>query len=248
MNSPRTAVITGGSGGIGAAACLALHDAGYRIVVHANRNTERAEAIANSIRASGGDAITVPARIADEAGVQELFAKAAAFGDGHLEVLVNCAGIYPTHAFADVTPAIWDETIATNVRGPFLCVRAALPLLRAAGHARIVNVGSGTVDLVPPMLTHYITSKAATIGFTRALARELGPDGITVNCLVPSLVDTETAARTFADVFDFVVQEQVIARRQQPEDLAAVLRFLCSPESAWITGQTLRADGGLVMR
>jgi NAD(P)-dependent dehydrogenase (short-subunit alcohol dehydrogenase family) len=121
-------------------------------------------------------------------------------------------------------------------------------MLRRAGNARIINIASGTVFLAPPGLAHYVTSKAAILGLTRALARELGSDEITVNCVIPSLVQTETSEYWFPGAEVPAVEMQAIHRRQIPEDMVGLLVFLASAESAFITGQTINVDGGLVLR
>jgi 3-oxoacyl-[acyl-carrier protein] reductase len=244
----RTILITGGSGGIGAALCRAFAAAGARVVVHANRSLGRAEATAAEIVAGGGEAIAVAADISDPDQVEAMLVEVAEFGAGKLEGLVNCAGSYPVAPFHELTPRIWREVLAANLDGPFYCALAALPQLRAASGARVLNIGSGTVDLGTPGLAAYISAKSGLIGLTRAMARDLAADGVGVNCLVPSLVETETADQTFGAVWDVTVAAQAIGRRQQPGDLVDAAIFLCSPRSEWITGQTVHVDGGLVMR
>jgi NAD(P)-dependent dehydrogenase (short-subunit alcohol dehydrogenase family) len=128
----------------------------------------------------------------------------------------------------------------------FLVTRAALPLLKAAGGARVLNIGSVMALKGTPGAIHYVTSKMATVGFTRGLATELAPYGVTVNCIVPSMVDTATVARDYAHWWDDIVADQVVERPQQPDDLAGLLVFLASPTSDWVTGQTLVAAGGRV--
>ena len=254
MSSPtsvdgNTILVTGGSGGIGAAACLALGAAGARIVVHANSNLARAEEVAAKIVEGGGEAISVAADVRDPDGVAHLFEVTAEFvGSGPLDALVNVAGTYEPKMFVDISVEDWDDMLATNLRAPFLCSQAALPLLLRGKHPRIVNVSSGTADLGTPGMSHYVAAKAGLSGFTRVLARELGADGVRVNCLVPSLVDTETADQYFSAFWDATIAAQAVPRKQQPEDLTDAFMFLCSPASEWVTGQTIHVDGGLVMR
>jgi 3-oxoacyl-[acyl-carrier protein] reductase len=245
----RVALVTGGSRGIGRAAALGFARAGARVAV--TYNTRQAEALETvaAIRADGGDALAVRADVSDAAAVDALMQAVDEFaGSMGLGILFNNAGIYPVRPFEEIEPDLWDKVIAVNVRGPYLCVRAALPLLRRAGRARIINIASGTVFLAPPGLTHYITAKAAILGFTRALARELGNEGINVNCVIPSLVQTESSEHWFPGADGPAVEMQAIHRRQQPEDMVALLVFLASERSTFITGQTINVDGGLVLR
>ena len=154
------------------------------------------------------------------------------------------AGIYPRGALETLTVEDWDRVFAINARGPFLVTQAALPLLTVAEEARVINIGTvmayrgGTGNL------HYAAAKASLIGFTRVLARELAPRGITVNMVVPSMVGTETADRDYPGISEGIVADQAIPRYQQPEDLAGLLVFLASRESAFVTGQAILADGG----
>jgi NAD(P)-dependent dehydrogenase (short-subunit alcohol dehydrogenase family) len=166
-------------------------------------------------------------------------------GEAGLGVLVNNAGIYPPGTLETLTPAEWDHVFALNTRAPFLVTQAALPLLRRAGRARVINIGTVMFHRGTPGALHYVASKGAVLGLTHALARELGPDGITVNCLVPSMVATETAAAFGADVAA-IVAEQVVPAYQQPEDLVGALLWLASPASAFTTGQTVMAEGGRI--
>jgi NAD(P)-dependent dehydrogenase (short-subunit alcohol dehydrogenase family) len=165
-------------------------------------------------------------------------------GPGGLHVLLNNAGIYPTGSLETIALADWRRVFDVNVQGPFLVTRAALPLLRRAGGARVIMIGSTMPLKGVPGALHYATSKMATIGFTRSLARELGPDGVTVNCLVPSMVSTETANALLPDAVESVVADQTIRRYEQPDDLVGTLLFLASDASAMTTGQTILAEGG----
>jgi NAD(P)-dependent dehydrogenase (short-subunit alcohol dehydrogenase family) len=140
----------------------------------------------------------------------------------------------------------WDRVMAINARGPFLCTRAALPLLKAAPQARVINIGTVMAYRGIPGMLHYIASKSAVVGFTRSLARELADHGITVNCVSPSMVQTETAERDYGGDEVPVIAEQAIKRYQQPEDLVGLLVFLASESSGFVTGQTILADGGRV--
>jgi len=237
----RTALVTGGSRGIGRAACLAFARAGADVVVHYRSLVDRAEATAEEIRALGREARTAQADITEPDEVRRMFE-----GLGRLDILFNNAGVYPPGTLESVTPEEWDRVFAINARGPFLVTQAALPLLTEADEARVINIGTVMAHRGAPGNLHYVAAKSALIGFTRVLARELAPRGITVNLVVPSMVGTETAERDYPGISDAIVADQAIPRYQRPEDLAGLLVFLASRESAFVTGQTILADGGRV--
>ena len=160
-------------------------------------------------------------------------------------MLVNNAGIYPPGSIESLTAEEWDRVFAVNARAPFLVTQAALPLLRRAGNARVINVGTVMFHRGVPGSLHYVASKGAVLGLTHSLARELGPDGITVNCLVPSMVDTDTANELGIEVAA-IVAEQVVPEYQKPDDLVGAILWLASPASRFTTGQTVMAEGGRI--
>lgn len=243
------ALVTGGSGGLGAAACRALAAEGTAVVVHYSGAREAAEQVVAEIVAAGGRATAAQADVSDPADVERLMRAVVAFaGEERLDILYNNAGIFPTAAFEELTLEQWTRVLDVNLTGPFLCARAALPLLRASGRGRIINISSNTVFRGAPRTTAYISSKAGVIGLTRALAKELGDDGITVNCVVPSLVPTDSAVETFGPAFEMVKAAQAIHRLQTPEELADLVVFLASTRAGFVTGQTISVDGGLVLR
>jgi 3-oxoacyl-[acyl-carrier protein] reductase len=235
----RTALVTGGSRGIGRAACLAFAGAGADVVVHYCTGAAEAETVAEEVRALGRRASTVQADVTDSDSVQGMLGEL-----DELHVLFNNAGVYPPGTLESLTVEEWDRVFAVNARGPFLVTKAALPLLAAAEDARVINIGTVMAYRGAPGNLHYVAAKASLIGFTRVLARELAPRGITVNMVVPSMVGTETAERDYPGISDAIVADQAIARYQRPEDLAGLLVFLASRESGFITGQTILADGG----
>jgi NAD(P)-dependent dehydrogenase (short-subunit alcohol dehydrogenase family) len=235
----RTALVTGGSLGIGRAACLAFARAGADVVVHYRSLADEAEAVAEEVRALGRRAWTAQADVTEPDEVRGMLA-----GLDELHVLFNNAGIYPPGTLESLSVEEWDRVFAVNARGPFLVTQAALPLLTAADEARVINIGTVMAHRGAPGNLHYAAAKSALIGFTRVLARELAPRGITVNLVVPSMVETETAERDYPGVSAAIVPDQAIRRYQQPEDLTGLLVFLASRESAFVTGQTILADGG----
>jgi len=235
----RTALVTGGSRGIGRAACLAFARAGADLIVHYRTGADEAKAVADEIRTLGRRASTVRADVSEPADVRRIVA-----GIDELHVLFNNAGIYPPGTLESLTVEEWDHVFAVNARGPFLVTQAALPLLEAADEARVINIGTVMAHRGAIGNLHYTAAKASLTGLTRVLARELAPRGITVNMVVPSMVETETAERDYPGVSEAIVADQAIPRYQQPEDLTGLLVFLASRESGFVTGQTILADGG----
>lgn len=239
----RVALITGAGQGLGRAFAIRLAQSGMRVVV-ADLDRERAESVAREIGEAG---LGVQADVSDESSVGELFDRVDA-ACGRLDVLVNNAAVFSTlrmGPFDQILVDEWDHVMAVNVRGPFLCSRAAAPLMRRQGGGKIVNISSATVFMGRPNYLHYVTSKAAVIGMTRALATELGPDNITVNALAPGSTETEVPRATVTpEQAERIVASQALGRRQVPDDLAGVIEFLASPASDFMTGQTMNVDGG----
>jgi 3-oxoacyl-[acyl-carrier protein] reductase len=243
----RCVLVTGGSRGIGRAACIGFARAGADVAVHYHTRREEAEQVAAEIQGGGRRAAVVSADVTRVAEVETMMRDVAEFvGDEGLHVLFNNAGIYPSGSLESLSVEEWDRVMGINARGPFLCTRAALPLLKAAPEARVINIGTVMGYRGIPGMLHYIASKSAVVGFTRGLARELAPHGITVNCVSPSMVQTETAERDYGGDEVAVIADQAIQRYQQPGDLVGLLVFLASESSAFVTGQTILADGGRI--
>jgi 3-oxoacyl-[acyl-carrier protein] reductase len=242
----RTALVTGGSRGIGRAACLGLARAGAAVAVHYGSDAAAAAGVVAEIEGAGGRAAAFGADLTRPDSIPPLLAQVGEFaGQSGLGVLVNNAGIYPPGSIESLTAEEWDRVFALNARAPFLVTQAALPLLRRAGDARVINVGTVMFHRGAPGSLHYVASKGAVLGLTRSLARELGPDNITVNCLVPSMVDTDTANELGIEVAK-IVAEQVVPEYQRPEDLVGAILWLASRASRFTTGQTVMVEGGRI--
>lgn len=236
------ALVTGAANGLGQTFAVALARARYRVAGLDVADLDETEEL---VEAAGSELLPVRCDVREpesvEAAVDEVVREF-----GALHVVVNNAGIYPPIPFADTTLDDWHRIMRLNLDGPFLVTRAALPHLRAAGWGRVVNIVSAVVFLGPPELVAYTTSKAGLVGFTRALATELGPDNITVNAIAPGLTRTATAARsTGADGgFERVRDLQCVPRIEEPEDLVTTLLYVCDKGSGFLTGQTINVDGG----
>jgi NAD(P)-dependent dehydrogenase (short-subunit alcohol dehydrogenase family) len=242
----RVAIVTGAGQGIGRAFARALGAAGG-IPVIAERNMERGQAVAKEIEQTGGRAIAVETDVADLASVQAMVERTV--GElGRIDILINNAGIFSTltmRPFEEIPLDEWDEVMRVNVTGVMLGCRAVLPHMRRAKWGRIINMSSGSVLLGRPNYLHYTTSKAALIGMTRSMARELGGDGITVNAIMPGAVKTEIPRRTVTpEQRARITAMQCIPRVQEPVDLVGAMLFLASEGSRFMTGQSINIDGG----
>ena len=234
----RVAVVTGAAQGIGKAIADKLADEGASVVA-ADVNAAGAEAAAPD----GGVGMGVD--VSSETDVKRMVADTVA-EFGRLDVLVNNAAIVPFTAWDDVDFAEWRRIMSVNLDGTFLCCHHAYPVMREAGYGRIVNISSNVVLAGTPNLAHYVASKGGVLGFTRALAREIGKYGITVNAVAPGLTETEgVLASPHAEAFEFVQMLQCLPRRGVAADIAPSVAFLASEESGWVTGQLLVADAGM---
>jgi pyridoxal 4-dehydrogenase len=234
----RVAVVTGAAQGIGKAIADKLAEEGASVVV-ADVNAAGAEAAAPD----GGVGMGVD--VSSETDVERMVADTLGHF-GRLEVLVNNAAIVPFTGWDDIDFAEWRRIMSVNLDGTFLCCHHAHKPMREAAYGRIVNISSNVVLAGTPNLAHYVASKGGILGFTRALAREIGKYGITVNAVAPGLTETEgVLASPHAEAFEFVQMLQCLPRRGVAADIAPSVAFLASEESGWVTGQLLVADAGM---
>ncbi|MGH9256733.1 MAG: 3-oxoacyl-ACP reductase FabG [Vicinamibacterales bacterium] len=239
----RVALVTGSARNIGRAIALALAAGGAAVIVNARRAARDADAVAEEIRSAGGRAAAHVADVSDPDAAAALVA-AAVQHFGRLDMLVNNASVRRETDFADLDYTEWRDILATTLDGAYLCSRAALPHLIASGAGAIVNIGGLSSHLGAPRRAHVIAAKAGLVGLTRALAHDLAPHQITVNCVAPGLVDT---ARSGPEPAHHKSLATPLGRKGRPEEIAGVVRFLCGPGARYITGQTIHANGGAYM-
>jgi 3-oxoacyl-[acyl-carrier protein] reductase len=249
MMEGRVCIVTGSGQGLGRA--FALHFASLGAVsVIAEINAANCQSVAAEIIEAGGKALAIETDVADSGSVRAMAERTLA-EYGRIDVLVNNAAILQSISRVPVdqiSDQEWDKVIRVNVTGAFYCVRAVVPAMREAGWGRIINLSSDTVLLPPPLTyAHYITSKAALVGLTRELARELGPAGITVNAIMPGSTETEVeqSAKVRDNRANIVVPRQCIPRVEVAEDLVGAAAFLASDAAGFITGQSLPVNGGI---
>jgi NAD(P)-dependent dehydrogenase (short-subunit alcohol dehydrogenase family) len=246
----KVVVITGAARGIGQEFATSLAAAGARILA---ADVSDCAATVEQVRQAGGEAMGVVADVADAAATKAM-AEAAVNAFGRIDALINNAALYGSlkgGRFDAITEADWDAAMAVNVKGIWNCCKAAVPAMRQSGGGSIVNIASLAATYGMPYGLHYTASKAAVIGITRGLARELGRDGIRVNALAPSAVLTEGTSEFFGDKLDRALQavkaSQTIQRNLVPSDLTSTVAWLLSDECGFVTGQTIAVDGGTVM-
>jgi len=227
-------VVTGSASGLGRTYCRALSDAGWTVVGADLRETEDV-------------ALSVVTDVSDRRQTERL-AEEALERFGRIDALVNNAAYYTPivkRPFEEIDDEEWSKVFDVNVRGAWLCARAVAPAMRSRRYGKIVNVSSMTVPTAPPGFAHYVASKAAIVGLTRALARELGEDGICVNTLTPDYIafDRDYDNRQL-EMADALAAQRIFARTQAPEDMIGALLFLLGPASDFVTGQNIWVNGG----
>src|SRR6202140_590242 len=238
----KGAIPTGAGRNIGRAIALALAEDGASVVVNVRSNRAEAEAVAREIEAKGGKALVHIGDVADPAAVQAM-ADAATKQFGRIDILVNNAALRREKPFAEMSYAEWREIMNVTLDGTFHCVKACLPHLKKSGAGTIVNIGGLSAHTGAKDRAHVVTAKAGIIGFTRALAHDLASDGITVNCVVPGLIGTQRP-KDKPEPAHHMTHRTITGQRGRPDDVAAAVRFLCSPGARYITGQAIHANGG----
>jgi 3-oxoacyl-[acyl-carrier protein] reductase len=236
------AVVTGSARNIGRAIALDLARGGAAVVVNARTSASEAESVAEEIRSRGGDAVVAMGDIADPAGARSVMESAfTAFG--RLDVLVNNAAVRREVDFAQLDYGEWRAIVGTILDGAYLCIHAALPHLVVSGRGAVINIGGVSAYTGAARRAHVIAAKAGLAGLTRALAYDLSPHAITVNCVVPGQIDTRRASGK--EPAHHASQAPLVGRRGKPEEVAALVRFLSGPDARYITGQNVHVNGGL---
>jgi len=238
---PKVAIVTGAARGLGRAIALRLASDGAAVSAW-DLNEDGARETAGLITAAGGTAIAVGCNSAKAAeiarGVAETHARL-----GAISILVNNAALSPFMKFQDITEQVWDDLMAINLKGPFLCCQAVIPDMVEAGWGRIINISSSSAQTGSAQQTHYAATKAGVIGFTKSLAMEFAETGITVNNVPPGFINTEGLQESPVDVDGFAPRTPM-KRPGRPENIAAAVAFLASDDADYITGHTLSVNGG----
>ena len=240
--SGKVAIVTGAGRNIGRAIALELAADGASVLINARSNRDEAEAVKREIEAKGGKALVHIGDIADANAVQAM-ADAAVKHFGRIDILVNNAALRREKPFSEMTYADWREVMNVILDGTFHCVKACLPYLKASGAGTIVNIGGLSAHTGASDRAHVVTAKSGIVGFTRALAHDLSADGITVNCVVPGIIGTPRP-KTAPEPAHHLIHRTITGERGKVEDVAAAVRFLCSPAARYINGQAIHANGG----
>ena len=240
----KVAIVTGGARHIGAAYCRRLAEEGAAIVI---ADILDGAAVAAEIKGKGGKAMSLRIDVSKEEDTNRMASEAVqAFG--RIDILINNAAIFiniQRHPFYEITSEEWDRVSAVNIKGPFLCAKAVFPQMKEQRSGKIINISSSTAYWGTPNFLHYVASKAALIGMTRSLAREVGDYGICVNAIAPGLVEHEGQNAPKA-LTELQLNARSIKRLQTPDDLMGTLVFLCSSDSDFMTGQAILVDGGSI--
>lgn len=240
----QSVLITGASRGIGRAIAEAFHGAGYRVAIGCGAHVSEAESLAESLSRAGGEAIMAPFDLTSEAAVAD-GVKRVVNAFGGLDVLVNNAGVaLPQMVLQDCSAAEFDHVFNVNIRGMFLVTRAALPTMISQKNGAVVNVSSMWGVTGGSCETPYSASKAAVIGFTKALAKEVAPSLVRVNCVAPGFVPTDMNAALSPETIENIREETPLLSLGTPQDIASAVLFFASSGARFITGQTLCVDGG----
>lgn len=241
----KSVIVTGGAGEMGSAISRRLVEEGANVLI---ADIADGAALAAELNAAGpGKAIYRRTDITSEDDTQAM-AKAAVDAYGKIDAVVNNAGLFTALPWDQLTRDEWRRRFEVNVEGIFLVTKAVEPYMTKAGGGKIINIGSDTVWMGTPGFAHYVASKAAVLGFTRAIATELGPRGITSVYVSPTLLDTPGTRKAFQQGhFDYVIGHTPIGKFQKPEDVTGMIVFLCSDDAAWVNGSAINIGGGISM-
>ncbi|MCM1329025.1 MAG: 3-oxoacyl-ACP reductase FabG [Ruminococcus sp.] len=242
----KTVLITGASRGIGRAAAYAFARAGYSVAVNYRSSAEKAAELCRELEKFSVKALPFKADVSHKGAVEKMCAEIEK-SMGGIDVLINNAGIAEQALFTDITEEMWDRMFAVNVKGAYNCTQAVLPRMIHEKSGRIVNISSMWGIAGASCEVHYSASKAALIGFTKALAKEVGLSGITVNCVAPGVISTDMNGALPPEVLADLKAETPLNRLGTPEDVANAILFLASEKAAFITGQILSVDGGFIL-
>lgn len=242
----KVAIVTGSALNIGRAIALHLARDGFRVLVTARHSDHDVAETARLVHEAGSDAAIHMADISDPAQARDLI-QSAVDHFGRLDALINNASVRRQTKFADMTPQEWREIMGTTLDGAFYCAHAAAPHIAAAGGGSIVNLGGISAHVGAVGRVHAVTAKAGMLGLTRALAKELAPENITVNTVVPGSIETIRGAAAGGNHGRSALPDALMGRRGHPDEIAAMVRFLCSDEARYVTGQTIHINGGAFM-
>jgi 3-oxoacyl-[acyl-carrier protein] reductase len=239
----RTALITGSSRGIGKAIAKQLAKDGFNVIVNYTKSKDQAEKLVLELNSAYNvDCTSVCADVSEREQVEKMFSEA-----GKVDILVNNAGIAQQKLFTDITENDWDRMFAVDVKGVFNCCQCALPYMIHQKSGKIINISSMWGQVGGSCEVHYSAAKAAVIGFTKALAKEVGPSGIQVNCIAPGVINTEMNSNLDENTMEELKEETPLGVIGMPKDIANAVSFLASDKADFITGQILGVNGGMII-